>query len=423
MSIATTALRNSGWWTTPTGAVAYSRETARSLAPGRAARVWIPAAIVSAGSPMFAPSPMYARTRLASTRLLIGRLSRMADVAVLILHPEPGPRAGELERWVASARATTAERHRRGFLAAGATSVSVTAGPPDGMAFGARLREFAATCRANGVVVLGSGAIPMATSADRRAFVAAASSEGHRIALTNNRFSADVVAVSHAASLGTLPDLATDNALPRWLAEVAGYEVTDLRRRWRLGVDIDGPLELVLLDGTAGPTPAEIVDRVKERLAAVRAVAADPRAELIVAGRTSAWGLAWLERQVAARTRAIVEERGLRTAIAGQRPPRSVLGALLEREGPASLGSLLAELGEGAIVDSRVLLAHRHGADQATWPAPEDRFASDLLLHERIEDPWLRELTQAAAAAPIPIVLGGHTLVGPGLRLALRQRR
>lgn len=345
----------------------------------------------------------------------------MFDVAVLILHPEPGPRAGELERWVASARATTAERHRRGFLAAGATDVTVTGGPPDGIAFGARLRAFAASHPANGVVVLGSGAIPMATSTDRRAFVEAAAADDPR-ALTNNRFSADIVAVSRADVLQNVPDLATDNALPRWLAEVAGYEVTDLRRRWRLGVDIDGPLELVLLGRAASLATPEVVDRVTERLAAVRAVAADPHAELVVVGRTSASGLAWLERRIAARTRVVVEERGLRTAIAGQRPPRSVLGALLDRDGPASLGRLLAELGDGALVDSRVLLAHRNGADQHNWPPAEDRFASDLLLHERVADPWLMELTQAAASAPIPIVLGGHTLVGPGLRLALRQR-
>jgi hypothetical protein len=155
----------------------------------------------------------------------------------------------------------------------------------------------------------------------------------------------------------------------------------------------------------------------------VRAVAADARTELVVAGRLSAAGLAWLERRIPARTRALVEERGLRTAVAGQRPPRSVLGALLDRDGPASLGGLVAELGEGAIIDSRVLLAHRHGPDDSAWPAPEDRFASDLLLHERIADPWLRELTRSAAEAAIPIVLGGHTLVGPGLRLALRPGR
>ena len=344
----------------------------------------------------------------------------MTDVAVLILHPEPAPRAGELERWVAAARAANGERHRRGFLAAGATSVSVASGPPDGVAFGARLRAFVAGQRPDGIVVLGSGAIPLATAADRRSFVVVASSR-EKAALANNRFSADVIAVSLASNLAALPDLATDNELPRWLADIAGYDVTDLRRRWRLGVDIDGPLDLLLIGRWAGmpPVPAGGVDLVTSRLAAVRAVASDPRAELVVAGRTSAVGLAWLERNTAARTRALIEERGLRTARPGQRHPRSLLGALLDRDGPAALGGILAELGEAALVDSRVLLAHRLGANEAAWPPPEDRFASDLLLHERIADPWLRDLTRSAAEASIPIVLGGHTLVGPGLRLAV----
>jgi hypothetical protein len=348
----------------------------------------------------------------------------VSDVAVLILHPEPGPRAGELERWVAAARAALAERHRSGFLAAGATDVTVAAGPPDGIAFGSRLRAFVATRRPAGLVVLGSGAIPLATTADRLAFIAAAASPHERFALANNRYSADVVAIASAGSLAELPDLATDNALPRWLAEIAGYGVADLRARWRLGVDVDGPLDLALIGARRWlpKAPDGILDRVSERLVELRAVARDPRAELIVAGRASTAGLAWLERNVAARTRALVEERGLRTAVAGQRPARSVLGAVLERDGPAALGSVLAELGDAALLDSRVLLAHRHGGDEARWPTAEDRFASDLQLHERIGDDFLRAITRSAAEAPIPIVLGGHTLVGPGLRLAIGRR-
>ena len=97
-----------------------------------------------------------------------------------------------------------------------------------------------------------------------------------------------------------------------------------------------------------------------------------------------------------------------------------MLGALLDRDGPEAFGSWIARLGDGALVDSRVLLAHRLGADERSWPAAEDRYASDLLLHERIADPWLRALTRSALEAPVPIVLGGHTLVGPGIRLALR---
>ena len=297
-------------------------------------------------------------------------------------------------------------------------------GPPDDTPFGRRLLEAAAVAGDGGLIVLGSGAIPLATPADRRAFVRAAAGDAPA-ALANDRFSADVVAIARTArALRDLPELASDNALPRWLAETAGIPVADLRRRWRLGVDIDGPLDLVLLGGVWARSVAD-TDRagVEARLDAVRAVTQDPRAELLVAGRTSAATLGWLERATASRTRALVEERGLRTTLAGQRPPASVLGMLLERDGPAALGTALARLADAAILDTRVLLAHRLGADERGWPAPADRFASDLLLHERIADPWLRELTVAAADAPIPVLLGGHTLVGPGLRLALRTRR
>ena len=344
------------------------------------------------------------------------------------MHPEPGPEAGPLEVWVAAARARLARHHAERFAAAGARDVGIVAGPPDGLAFGARVRSIIAADRPVGLVLLGSGAIPLATRRDVRDLVDAAAADD-RVALTNNRYSADAIAISHATDvLADLPDLPSDNALPRWLAEVAGYTVRDLRRRWRLGIDIDGPLDLVLIGGAAasggagdGATAVDI-SRVRERLAAVRAVARDPKAEVLVTGRTSAATLAWLERSTAARTRALVEERGLRTSVAGQRPPASVLGALIERDGPGSLGSHLAQLSDAAIVDSRVLIAHRLGADESRWPAAEDRFASDLLLAERITDPWLGELTTSAAAATIPILLGGHTLVGPGVRLVIGGR-
>jgi hypothetical protein len=345
----------------------------------------------------------------------------VSDVHVVILHPEAPAGAGPLTVAVAAARADLAEWHRRGFERAGAMTVRVVAGPPDDVPFGARLRGIALDSAAGGLVVLGSGAVPLLTPADRRRFVATAALDAPT-ALANNRYSADIVAIAHARDvLATLPDHTTDNALPRWLAEHAGYEVADLRSRWRLGVDIDGPLDLVLL-GARWASPLTVQDRarVEGHLAAVRAVVADPRAEVIVAGRTSPDVHAWLAGAGAARTRALVEERGLRTGIPGQRPPASVLGLLLDRDGPASLGTHLASLGEAAFLDSRVLLAHRLGSDERDWPIAEDRFASDLLLHERIADPWLRELTRAAAEAPIPVVLGGHTLVGPGLRLALR---
>ena len=302
-------------------------------------------------------------------------------------------------------------------------------GPPDALAFGARLRGLVRAERPAGLVVLGSGAIPLATAEDLRVFVATAGVDG-RLALANDRYSADVVAIARADESSTTSRTCRPTTPCRagWPRSPATRS-RDLRRRWRLGIDIDGPIDLVVTGdrdpGVAAAAATFGIDlaRVTAAIDAVRAATADPRAELIVAGRTSASSLAWLERRTASRTRAIIEERGLRTSVAGQRSPASVLGALLDRDGPGSLGDHLVRLGDAAIIDSRVLLAHRLGADEAAWPAPEDRYASDLLLPERVADPWLRALTEAALEASIPVLLGGHTLVGPGIRLVVGPAR
>lgn len=341
---------------------------------------------------------------------------------------------GTLERALVDLRAENAARLSDLFRAAGADDVRIHSDGEHGVSFGARLRGLIAGLPAGvGLIVLGSGSLPLAMRADAAALVATAGS-GLRRATTNNRYSADVVAIGAPATLAAvpIPDLPTDNALPRWLAEGAGYQVDELSRP-RLAMDLDSPLDAVLVAAARTGRPASphgvAAEAVLDRIARLREVAADPRRQLIVAGRTSAATLRWLEAGTRSRTRALVEERGLRAlgsppgSDAGQAPPRSVLGLVLDGRGPDELGSVLAELGDGALVDSRVLLAHRLGAAEAAWPPPEDRFASDLLLAERVRDPWLRALTAAARGATVPVLLGGHSLVGPGARLVLGSRR
>jgi hypothetical protein len=393
-------------------------------------------------------------------------------VAVLIFHAAASADAGPLVRALAEARHALAERQRDAFLAAGADTVEIVAGPPDGLSFGERLAATVGAGRvatstdvagrrttphsasrwSGGLVVMGSGSIPLARAAELRRFVDVAAGPGGR-ALANNRYSADVVAISRAADLADLPPLPADNALPRWLEERAGVAVADLGTHWRLGVDIDTPLDLILLrDPTAaslaagpliGEHPGEgpgklpgagplFGERLAERLAAMSEVLSNRRAELLVAGRVSAATLTWLQHGVACRVRALVEERGLRAASrlataggAGNlRPPRSTLGELLDhRDGPEALARTVAGLADAAIVDTRVLMAHRFGAVESDWPPAEDRFGSDLLLAERVTDPWLAALTRSASTSAAPILLGGHTLVNGGLRLLAQRAR
>ena len=148
-SRATTALWKSGWSVTSTGAVTYRRETPARLAPGSAARAWTAAVSVARASPTLAPSPMYARTagmdrlpiwrtaghdsrppRRGAPRLDSARAPR-CSCSFSTPRPRPGP-----GRWCARWR-RRATRWRSGsgsaFLAAGADAAEVVAGPPDGL--------------------------------------------------------------------------------------------------------------------------------------------------------------------------------------------------------------------------------------------------------------------------------------------------
>ena len=158
----------------------------------------------------------------------------MTRVVAIILHAVPGPGGGPLETAFAVARAVNAARHARGFEAAGAVTriVETRAGGPP---FGARLRRLAALDAGAGFVVLGSGSVPLAGPADRRAFVAAASGAGQP--LTNNRYSGDIVkAIAAGANTVMLGSLfaGTDEA-PGRLVSIKGKKFKRFRGMGSLG--------------------------------------------------------------------------------------------------------------------------------------------------------------------------------------------
>ena len=355
----------------------------------------------------------------------------MPGPLVAIFHQAPRDGDAPLSRLLAEARGALLAHQLPLFERAGARRVAVLPGrdatPRNGESFGERLVRLLGEepDAAEGLIVMGSGAVPLLRSQDADRLVATARRPGRR-AVTNNRYSSDICAISDAAALHELPRLPTDNGLPRWLEEVAGFEVSELPGRDRLALDLDTPLDLALLSLARGAPPplrrSALASGIAiPRLEELRQLAADPRRELLVAGRSGSRTLRWLERNVRCRVRFLSEERGLRASLENARPPRSSLGRLLELRGPASLPAIVAELADGAIIDSRILLADRLGARESAWPPPEDRFASDLLRPEAIADAWLAELTRAAASSAVPILLGAHTIVGPGVPLLLAR--
>ena len=300
-------------------------------------------------------------------------------------------------------------------------AVDVDAGP---FHFGCRLAETIARHGLKQVVYIGGGSVPL-LGADEFGRIADALAEDG-VAVTNNYFSSDLVAFPAGAFARIAPP-DSDNRLARALREEAGLDVRSLPRTVSTQLDIDGPTDLAVLalTGEGGPRLGEYLAALHldlDRYRRALPLLTDRRAQVTVAGRVGSHAWRYLEGETACRVRLFAEERGMEAdGRAGEGKARSLLGFFLAEVGPRRLMDSLVELGDAAFIDTRVLLAHfRIEAARA------DRFLSDLGRWQDVREPFLRDLTRAALQAPIPVLLGGHSLMSGGLmalnEFAWRQR-
>ncbi len=232
------------------------------------------------------------------------------------------------------------------------------------------------------------------------------------LVLSNNYYSADLVAFTPASALNVIELPATDNPLPRRLHQQGGLSSRQLDRSAATLLDVDTPADAAVLKRhPACPDDLRALDtwdsELGERIDALMRLVTTPERELLVAGRVGAPVWSYLESQTACRVRMLAEERGMQAAgrdSSGE--ARSALGFLYREIGPEKFFARMGELGDGMLFDTRVLFAHL--GFRAAGP---DRFASDLFRASDIAEKPLAAFTAAAAAAPYPLLLGGHTLV------------
>lgn len=284
--------------------------------------------------------------------------------------------------------------------------------------FGKQLATLVREHDLRSVIYLGGGSLPLLTEAE---FVEICERLLVSTAVTNNRFSSDLIAWNpDAAGMNVVESVARDNSLARALQE-SGVEMSELPRAIETLMDIDGPTDLAVfaLTGLGGP-------RLREALADP-GVDLDPyrrllstftnrESELVISGRISSHVWQYLERETACRVRVFSEERGMEAdgrVEAGR--VRSLAGLLMDSVGVSGFFELFAGLGDAAVIDTRVLLAHRR-----IEPSRVDRFLSDAGRSDEIGEPFLRELTSASASAAIAVLLGGHSLVAGSL-MALNE--
>jgi hypothetical protein len=286
--------------------------------------------------------------------------------------------------------------------------------------FGRRLASIVEGRGIRRPVYAGAGGVPLLRGSDLAA-VARHIEGADGVVIANNYFSADLVAFAPGDALSKIDLPATDNFLPRLLHDQAGLESQPLPRSSATQFNVDSPADLAILkacgdDVTLGPHLALFLEGFEAGLEPYRRVMAtvvDPKAELLVAGRVGSGVWQELERETACRVRVYSEERGMQAAgrdASGE--ARSLLAYHLREVGPARFFAELAELCDAACIDTRPLLAHLGALGSRA-----DRFASDLGCPSQIAEAFLRELTQAALDAPVPVVLGGHSLVSGGLML------
>lgn len=285
--------------------------------------------------------------------------------------------------------------------------------------FGQRLTAVVAESGATRFVYAGAGAAPLLEAAELEA-LAQGVAGADTVCVTNNFYSADLFGLHPADLLGRLdPWPSADNGVPRALKEQLGVEVREIARTTATQFNLDSPIDLlaIALAGAGGPRLRAVLDAWAPDTSRVRAVAwklTDRHAEVLIAGRANSRAWRYLEQETACRVRLLAEERGMTAAGRdSDGSARSLLGQLVEAVGAERcFGELVPQLCDAAFIDMRPLLAHL-----GIHASRADRFAADLGDSEAIEDPRLRALIAAVVASPVPIVLGGHSLIAASLQL------
>lgn len=299
---------------------------------------------------------------------------------------------------------------------AGRRGVSVELDPPGlKFHFGQRLRELAHKYHAQRLFYLGGGSGALLSAEEMRQIVARVSF-GDRVLITNNFYSTDFAAFAPARALDGIELPPMDNDLGWTLAERGGLPNESLPRRASTQFDVDTPSDLMALSfhPAVGGHTREFLDTLHldtTHMARAVQILMDRNAEVLVAGRVSAAVWEYLERSTACRVRVFAEERGMRASGRQARGEvRSLLGYYYQQVGAQRFFETLAHLGQAVFLDSRVIFVHL-----GIWPPAADRYNSDLRRPQSIENAFVREFTAAAMAAPVPVVLGGHSLVSGAL--------
>jgi len=352
----------------------------------------------------------------------------MKRTIALVFHP-PTP-AGDLTELVGAARRAATEDLIANLRSLGIPSILSTpaveapflrdldaeiheSAPGTDFHFGRTLHRILRETKADAVLYFGSGSGCLLETRHLER-LAQFIERSDAAVLLNNFYSCDFAAISDVASIAAIDPPGTDNALGFALAD-AGIACHALPRDAASQFDIDVPIDLLLLKAfeRGGPRLRGVLATwgyEHPSLEALCQCLTNRTALVQLGGRIQPATWQAFEQATACRTAGFSEGRGLRS-YPDRRTP--LLQGILSTESGAFFDRLEAAC-DAAILDTRALLPLAPGG---RLPPAADRFASDLFLSSRVQDPHWRAVTEAAAESAIPLLLGGHNLVSGGLFL------
>ncbi|MBT9134544.1 MAG: hypothetical protein DDT37_01418 [Firmicutes bacterium] len=276
--------------------------------------------------------------------------------------------------------------------------------------FGRALQQIVRLTKCEGVIYLGGAAAPLLARAEFSELAAGLCTRAP-VVITNNPQSADIVAFAPAAALLAVTPPENDNTLATLLKQ-GGLAREFMPHSVGVHFDLDTPPDALVLslsphlgERTKAALSELVWDsaRLEQAIARMRAT----HCECALIGRVNPAVMAHINRHTFMRLRVFSEERGMKALDReAQGSVVSLLGHYLAAVGPRRFFADLSRTCDVCFMDTRVLFAHFK-----LKLSEEMRFLSDLGRYEEISHPWLREFTQAAVEAEMPVILGGHSLV------------
>ena len=290
--------------------------------------------------------------------------------------------------------------------------------------FGEALSDFIRENQPETMLYFGAGSAPLVSGElIGQALTSIAKSKTSK-AYVNNFHSTDWAIFNHPQNLVGLQErLPQDNQMGWVMKNEAGYEIAAAPFALETSVNIDTPMDLLMI--AQHPVKGErFKDLIPDyALAALQRVEAfvevmqKPGETIAIIGRSSAHIWSMLEQKTKLWLRVFIEERGMVASRRLERGEvRSLVGEMVVHLGPAAFVQSLSSICDAVLWDTRVWMGH-----QGIWPSQADRFASDLGLTEEIQDQSLKLFTQAVTEADIPIITGGHGVVAGNILVLLEN--